>query len=532
MYYLKILTAEAINMQAVIQGYKMDLINDRQSGLLEKIGRIFIDNSSDINLLMSNVFNLIITYYNIERGMISIYHKEEDEIYVDIHHGYTEEEVIKGIYKPGEGIIGTVVKTGNPYIVMDIMNEPKFLNRTGAYRNTTANKISFICVPVKLNSAVIGTISVDIINNYGRDLAEEYHALTTVSIMIAQAVNSRIESIAREKMLKEENEILRKKISLSTMQGKLIGKSSEMKEVYEKIIMVSGSDVTVLITGESGTGKELIADAIHQNSRRSGAPVVKVNVAALPKSLIEAELFGYEKGAFTGADKMKKGRFELANGGTIFLDEIGDLDISLQVHLLRVLQEKSIERVGGSETIPVDVRVIAATHQNLEEKIKKNEFREDLYYRLNVFPLLSPKLRDRKSDIVLLADYFLEVYSARAEKKINRISTDAIDLLVAYHWPGNVRELENCMERAVILCSEDVIRNYHLPPSLQIFDEKNGSGTLEERTDMFEKELIIDSLKTTNGNISNAAKQLGTTKRILGYKIDKLGIDYRSFRNS
>lgn len=509
----------------------MDLINDRQSGLLEKIGKEFIYNNSDINALLTNVFNLIVSYYNIERGMISIYHKEEDEILVDIHHGYSEEEVTKGIYKPGEGIIGTVVKTGNPCIVMDIMNEPKFLNRTGAYRDT-ANKISFICVPVKLNDNVIGTISVDIINNYGRDLAEEFHALTTISIMIAQAVYSRIASIAREKKLQEENEILRKKISINSIQGKLIGKSREMKDLFEKIIMVSGSDVTVLITGESGTGKELIADAIHRSSKRSGGPFVKVNIAALPKSLIESELFGYEKGAFTGADKMKKGRFELAHGGTIFLDEIGDLDFSLQIHLLRVLQEKSIERVGGSETIPVDVRIIAATHQNLEEKIKKNEFREDLYYRLNVFPVYSPRLRDRKADIVLLADYFLEIYSTRAEKKINRISTDAIDLLVSYHWPGNVRELENCIERAVILCSEDVIRNYHLPPSLQIPDKTNGLGTLEERTEMFEKEIIIDTLKQTNGNISNAAKKLGSTKRILGYKITKLGINYKSFRQA
>lgn len=382
----------------------MDLINDRQSGLLEKIGRIFIEDNGDIKILMSNVFKLIVTYYNIERGMISIYHKEEGEICVDIYHGYTEEEVARGVYRPGEGIIGTVIKTGNPYIVMDIMNEPKFLNRTGADRNTTANKISFICVPIKLNSAVIGTISVDIINNFGRDLAEEYHALTTVSIMIAQAVNGRIESVLREKMLKDENELLRKKISINSVQGKLLGTSSEMKEVYEKIIMVSGTDTTVLITGESGTGKELIADAIQRNSKRYGGPFVKVNVASLPKNLIETELFGYEKGAFTGADKMKKGRFELAHGGTIFLDEIGDLDISLQVHLLRVLQEKSIDRVGGNAPVPVDVRVIAATNQNLEEKIKNNEFREDLYYRLNVFPIQSPKLRDRRSDIVLLAD--------------------------------------------------------------------------------------------------------------------------------
>jgi Nif-specific regulatory protein len=229
---------------------------------------------------------------------------------------------------------------------------------------------------------------------------------------------------------------------------------------------------------------------------------------------------------------MKKGRFELANGGTIFLDEIGDLDFSLQIHLLRVLQEKTIERVGGAETISIDVRIIVATHQNLEEKIKRNEFREDLYYRLNVFPIYAPRLRERKADIVLLADHFLEMYSARAEKNIKRISTDAIDLLVSYHWPGNVRELENCIERAVILCDDDVIRNYHLPPSLQVSDKSNGHGTLEERTELFEKEIIIDTLKHTKGNISNAAKKLGSTKRILGYKIIKLGINYKSFRQA
>ncbi len=510
----------------------MDLINDRQVGLLEKIGRIFIENSEDINLLMSNVFRHVVNYYNIERGMISLYHKEEDEILVEIHHGFTDEEVTKGIYKPGEGVIGTVVKTGNPFLVMDIMNEPKFLNRTGAFRNTSANKISFICVPVKLNQDVIGTISVELINNYGRDLAEEYHVLVTISIMIAQAVNSRIESISREKKLKDENDLLRKRISMSQVQGKLVGNSKVMKELYEKIILISSSDATVLIQGESGTGKELIADSIHRNSKRSGGPFVKVNIAALPKNLIEAELFGHEKGAFTGADRLKKGRFELADGGTIFLDEIGDLDISLQVHLLRVIQEKSIERVGGTGVIPVNIRIIVATHHDLEAKIKKNEFREDLYYRLNVFPIYAPRLRDRKSDVVLLADHFLEIYRAKSEKKIKRISTDAIDLLVAYHWPGNVRELENCIERAVILCNEDVIRNYHLPPSLQIFNEKDLPGTLEERTDMFEKELIIDGLKASNGNISAASIILGTTKRILGYKIDKLGIDYKNFRKN
>lgn len=510
----------------------MDFSGNRESGLLEAVGREFISSNSDINDLLNNVFNIIVSYYSIERGMINIHHSDGGEISVDIHYGYTEDEVERGASRPGEGIIGTVVQTGKPVIIPDIRNEPHFLNRTGRNRNIFTQRISFLCIPIIIDKKVIGAISADVINNSGRDLVDEFQMLTTISIMISQAVNSRMEIIAGEKRLKLENEELRRKIEAGTFSSRIIGRSREIRDMYEKMLLVSKTDSTAFITGESGTGKELIADAIYENSRRNGKPYVKVTVASIPGTQIESVLFGYENGALSGGEKIVKGRFEMADGGTIFIDEIGDLDLHLQVQLLRVLQNGTIERVGGSETIPVDVRVIAATHKDLEQKVRAGEFRSDLFYRLNVFPVYSPPLRERKADIMLLADHFLELYSRKTGKSIRRISTDAIDLLVTYHWPGNVRELENCIERSVILCAEDTVRSFHLPPSLQKARGAGGGGTLEERTEQFEREIIIDSMKASRGNISRSAKELGTTKRILGYKMSKLGIDYRLFRGS
>jgi Nif-specific regulatory protein len=528
-YFEEYIYLNILKLLYCIIGDMMEYANSRANSLLEDIGREFISSNKDINVLLNNVFNLIVSYYNIERGMISIYHKDEGEISVDIHYGYTKEEVERGVYRPGEGIIGTVVQTGSPIIIQDIRNEPRFLNRTGANRNILTNRVSFICIPIIVDNSVIGAISVDIINNSGRDLSEEFHMLTTISIMISQAVNSKMEMIRRERRLKEENAALRSKIESTIISSKIIGKSRAIRELYEKIVLVSNTDTTVLILGESGTGKELIADAIVENSNRKDKPYIKVNIASLPKNLIEAELFGYERGAFTGAIGTKKGKFEAANGGTIFIDEIGDLDLDLQVHLLRVLQNKTIDRVGGIEPIAVDVRVIAATHRDLDLMVEKGLFRQDLYYRLNIFQIYSPPLRERKSDIVLLADHFLDFYSKKLNKEVKRITQEAIDLLVNYNWPGNVRELENCIERAVILCKEDSLRSYHLPPSLQ-----KGTATkslsFEERVSQFEREIIIDALANTNGNVSQAAKELGTTKRIISYKMNKLGIDYRKFR--
>jgi Nif-specific regulatory protein len=288
----------------------------------------------------------------------------------------------------------------------------------------------------------------------------------------------------------------------------------------------------VLIRGESGTGKELVANSIHYNSQRTQRPIIKVNCAALPSTLIESELFGHEKGAFTGAIKQKLGKFELANKGTIFLDEIGSIGLDIQANLLRVLQEKEFERVGGQTTIKTDVRIIAATNKNLEQSVEEGTFRGDLYYRLNVFPIYMPPLRERKTDILLLSDFFLERYARENHKDIRRFSTPAIDMLMDYHWPGNVRELENCIERAVLLCEEGVIHSYHLPPTLQTGRE---SGTLpalslEEAVENLEREMLIDALKNTRGNISMAAQILKTTVRKFSYKAGKFGVDYRQYR--
>jgi Nif-specific regulatory protein len=290
---------------------------------------------------------------------------------------------------------------------------------------------------------------------------------------------------------------------------------------------------TVLIRGESGTGKELIAHALHYNSSRAKKPFIKVSCAALPQDLIESELFGYEKGAFTGAHGSKKGRFEIADGGTLFLDEIGDLNLATQVKLLRVLQERAFERLGGTQTVHVDLRLVTATNKDLEKAIAAGEFREDLYYRLNVFTIYVAPLRERKTDILLLADHFLEKFSREHGKNIRRISTPAIDMLMAYHWPGNVRELANAMERAVVVCDANAVHAHHLPPTLQTAEASDTSMklTLRETLDAVEKDALQDALKSARGNRAKAARLVGTTERIFNYKVRKYEIDWRRFRS-
>ena len=350
--------------------------------------------------------------------------------------------------------------------------------------------------------------------------------------MIAQSL--RLSQLVQQEkaQLTEENTLLKRELQAKYDFRNIIGTGKEMRDVYEQIAQVAHTNTTVLIRGESGTGKELVAHAIHYNSPRAGKPFVKVNCAALPESLIESELFGHEKGSFTGAVARKKGRFEMAEGGTLFLDEIGDLSPAMQVKLLRVLQEREFERVGGIETVKVNVRLIAATNVDLETAVQNVQFRSDLYYRLNVFSIFMPPLRERRADILLLADHFLDKYAKQNARSIKRISTPAIDMLMSYHWPGNVRELENVIERATLVCEGNVIHGYHLPPTLQTAE---GSGTvtrmsLDKAVEAFEKEMILDALKTTRGNRARAARMLDTTERILGYKVLKYEVDSRRFK--
>jgi Nif-specific regulatory protein len=379
---------------------------------------------------------------------------------------------------------------------------------------------------------VVGCLGIDRSFDESYSLKQGKRLLLIIATMIAQHVIN-LETLQLEKdQLREENRRLRDELSNKFRITNIIGNSNKMREVFQMISQVSRSNATVLIRGESGTGKELAANAIHYNSLRVKNPFVKVNCAALPSNLVESELFGHEKGSFTGAIRQKQGKFQLANKGTIFLDEIGSIGLDVQVKLLRVLQEKEFERVGGYQTIKADVRIVAATNKNLEEAVEEESFRGDLYYRLNIFPIYMPPLRERKTDILLLANFFLEKYTKENHKDIRRFSTPAIDMLIQYHWPGNVRELENCIERAVLLCEEGVIHSYHLPPTVQTAEE---SGTLpgrslEDAVANLEREMIIDALKTSRGNMAKAAQIIETTERKFAYKAEKYRVDYKLYR--
>jgi Nif-specific regulatory protein len=310
----------------------------------------------------------------------------------------------------------------------------------------------------------------------------------------------------------------------------MVGASIVMRQIYEQISQVARTNATALLRGESGTGKELVARAIHHNSPRAGMPFIKVNCAALPEPLFESELFGHERGAFTGALSRKKGRFELAQGGTLFLDEIGELPLTTQAKLLRVLQFREFERLGGTQTLHTDVRIVAATNADMERAVQNGTFREDLYYRVNIFTITLPPLRDRRADIPALAEYFLSRLATEHERRITRISSAALDLLSQYSWPGNVRELENVIERAVVVCSGSVVQEGDLPEALRAAKHNGDRMTLGEAVDRLERQMVEDALRTERGNIAAAARVLGTTERIVRYKARKLGVDPSRFR--
>ncbi|MDP7354872.1 MAG: sigma 54-interacting transcriptional regulator [Desulfobacterales bacterium] len=478
------------------------------------------------------VLDILSNSMEMVRGTISILNPLRDEISIEVAHGISKVAMEKGKYKLGEGITGQVIQSGKAVAIPKISKEPQFLNRTASRKSKQNHEISFICVPIKKGNHVIGALSVDKPFDPSYSLGKGKKLLSVIATMIARHVIN-LETIRLEKeKLREENKRLKNELENKYRINNIIGNSNKMREVYQMISQVSKSNATVLVRGESGTGKELVANSLHYNSLRSKGPFVKVNCAALPINLIESELFGHEKGAFTGAVKQKLGKFELAHKGTIFLDEIGSVSLDIQMNLLRVLQEKELERLGGHKTIRVDVRIVAATNRNLERSVKKETFRHDLYYRLNVFPIYLPPLRERKTDILLLADHFLETYGEENNKDIRRFSTPAIDMLMYYHWPGNVRELENCIERAVLLCQEKVIHSYHLPPTLQTGTESDTLPvvSLEAAVEKVERDMLVDALKNTRGNVTQAARLLKTTVRKFTYKSQKYGVDYRQYR--
>jgi len=510
--------------QAGAPGLVLSIHNYEELAALHAVAKILAQ-PQELKEQLEDVLREMSFRLGMQRGMISLLDRETREAWLDIAH----EIDIQGLevtYKPGEGITGKVAETGRPMAIANLSKETHFLDRTGARKNLNRSELSFLCVPIIYDARVVGVLSADKVAREVENLDAELAILSAVAELIAKAVHIRA--------IEEDNRRLRQILSRSQAPSiDIIGHSRVMQDVFALIAKVADSNTTVLINGETGTGKELVARAIHLNSPRCKGPLVQVNCAAIPDTLIESELFGHEKGAFTGALHQRRGRFEEAHGGTIFLDEVGELSASAQVKLLRVLQERRFQPIGSSRVVSVNVRIIAATNRNLETDIASGRFRPDLFYRLNVFPLSLPPLRDRGSDIILLADHFIAKYAQELGKPVKKIATSVLEIFLSYQWPGNVRELENCIERAVLVATDEVIEGLHLPPALQLKrrdGERKDQGKFGTIIEAQERSLIIDALKETRGNQSQAARMLGTTKRIIQYKIQKFGLDPRRFR--
>ncbi len=485
---------------------------------------IALTRSKDVRANIRSVLEIVKPRVGIVSAMVLLEQPDTEKLTIAAAAGLDPGDFRRFESRADRGFFRNVFESGTARSIADISIDPTFSFLAGNTRSKLYG------VPLILGDHSLGVLCV--VEDTANKSKELEKLLSLIASMIAQTL--RIEHSVRGERQKliEENSHLKQELKEKYEFTHIIGNSNPMRSVYDQVTQVARSSATVLLRGESGTGKEMIANAIHYNSLRSKRPLIKINCAALPDTLIESELFGHEKGAFTGADRFKKGRFEMADGGTLFLDEIGDLPLQTQIKLLRVLQEREFERLGSGETIRTNIRLITATNKNLEEAISKGNFREDLYYRLNVFTIHLPPLRKRRSDILLLAEHFLEKYEIEHGKRIRRISTPAIDMLMSYHFPGNVRELENAIERAVLVCDSNVIHGHHFPPTLQTAELSDTvtNVTLASAVEAFERDMIQDTLKSTHGNVAKAAKTLDSTERILGYKIKKYGIDTLRFR--
>ena len=519
--------------------------------ILTEVGRA-LSSGLDLHVVFDQTMRVLADRLGMERGSMVLMDSTTCKLRIEAALGLTADEIQRGRYDVGEGITGQVVATGKPRVVADISKEIQFLNRTGARLAVPGRVTSFICVPILIESKACGALSVDKQFMDVETLANDQRLLEIIAAFIAQAI--RINSIVateREEWLEERRQLR------STLQSRykfdsIIGASPTMLEVFDTIAQVATSRATVLIFGETGTGKELIAKAIHFNSNRADKPFIRVNCGALSGTLLESELFGHIKGSFTGAIRDKIGRFEAANTGTLFLDEIGTLDITLQVKLLRVLQEREFERVGDTQTIRVDVRIIAATNLNLQEEVTKGKFREDLFYRLNVVAIHLPALRNRREDIPKLIDYFFDKFNAENGKNLNKISRDLVNTLVRYPWPGNVRELENAIERAVVLSRGDTLTEDLLPTAIRAFAQQGRAGNASETFDSVvhrladqalgeyslregeiydlvmqrvEKALLEKALRRCDDVKIKAADFLGINRNTLNKKVKDLGIE-------
>ncbi|NOX81013.1 MAG: nif-specific transcriptional activator NifA [Deltaproteobacteria bacterium] len=500
-----------------------------------------IGSAVHLDTALSAILKVLHDTLRMERATLALLDESSQHLTIRASYGLSVEEERRGVYGLDEGIYGQVFSTVSPFIVPDVNSEPLFLNRTGARHRFSKTTISFIGVPVVLGETPVGVLSVDRLFGLDVSFEEDVRFLTVLATLIAQFLSLN-QAIRRDRQkLVQENLSLKAQLHSRHKQHYIIGQCKPMQEVFWSIERVAPSRATVLLLGESGTGKELVAQAIHEASPRRDKSFVKINCAALPETLLESELFGHEKGAFTGAAGTRVGRFELADKGTLFLDEIGEMPLPIQAKLLRVLQEQQFERLGSTRTMTVDARIIAATNVSLEEAVTEGSFRNDLYYRLNVVPIVMPPLRDRREDIPLLLDHFLRISNKRNKKNL-RMSKKFLDFLTDFDWPGNVRELQNLMERLVILSTGDVLHIEDLPEhfirpverkpdissSLQTI---TGIETTRERKSLqdLEREQVEAALARHGWVQARAARELGLTQRQIGYRMKKFRLKRPQF---
>jgi len=493
--------------------------------VLQDIATIIADSRGQIVESLEKCLKILKKNLDLENCVI--YKLEDDMLNIFASIDFNKHQKIISEYRLGEGATGLAAKSMEPVVIENVHNDILFLNKSG---NRSSDTISYIAVPMIEEHETIGVLATNLTKSTKIDFDDTVRILSIISSLFAQSMYSHFVLEDEKEKLKDLKQYYKMEWDSKVHNfGDIIGESKKMKDVYRVIERIAQSDVTILVRGETGTGKELVAAAIHKRSRRAEEPFVKLNCAAITDSLLESELFGHEKGAFTDAKETRKGRFELADKGTLFLDEIGDISASAQVKLLRVLQEREFERVGGSKTIKVNVRLVAATNRNLEQMVKDGEFREDLYYRLNVIPIDLPPLRKRGEDIKLLVNFFLE-RAVKNHKKMVTITDEAMDKLMGYPWPGNVREMENTIERIVLMGDEKGINAADmllLLPALknEKLIEEYKTISMENRTlDELEKEAIAKALKDCSNNQSKAAEMLGITVRQIGYKVKKYGI--------
>ena len=426
-----------------------------------EIGKI-LSSSLDLEKTLTTALSVIANFHNMTRGLVYA-RADSDDLVVIAAVGLSRDEINRGRIKVGEGVAGRIFRTGFPVLIHDVRDEPLFLNRTRMGALSDDQVISYVGIPIKVGQECIGVLAFERVNAEGQAAIQgDVMLLTMVANLIGQAIRLNNQVVYDRDQLLQEKSRLQKELGRKYSLDNVIGYSKRMQEVFADVHMAAPSKSTVLLRGESGTGKEVIARAIHFLSPRKDKPFIKVNCAALTETLLESELFGHEKGAVTGALQERKGRFEQAHGGTLFLDEIGDISPTFQTKLLRVLQEREFERVGGNRTIKVDLRLICATNRDLEKAVSKGDYRADLYYRINVISIFLPPLRERREDIPLLVEGILVRFNRENEAKI-RITPEAMHVLAGCNWPGNVRELENCVERFATMARSNVIRETDIP---------------------------------------------------------------------